>query len=191
MTDRHGFRVVATAASEPFGRFSLDRLVIEAPDGSRHERGAVRHPGAVNVVAIDGDERVVMLRQYRAAVDAVVLEIVAGLRDVAGEDPAATARRELAEEAGLAAGRIVKLAEFYNSVGLTDEVSTSFLALDLTELASRDTQDPEEHAMEVLRVPLTDVDAMMASGELRDAKSIIGIELARRYLAGEYRGFGP
>lgn len=169
--------------------FTVERVAIEARDGQRHHREVLRHPGAVNVIAVDDAERVVLLRQYRAAVDAEVLEVVAGRRDVDGEPPEATAVRELAEEAGLRAGRWVKLAEYWNSVGITDELSVSFLALDLEALPSDDRQGPEEAHMTVERVPLADVDGLIARGELRDAKSIIGIFLARDHLAGRYPGW--
>src|SRR4051794_13721714 len=77
---------------------------FEDPDGEAFERDLVHHPGAVSVVAIEDDGRVVMVRQYRAAVDAELLEIPAGKRDVEGESPEATAARELEEEVGLRAG---------------------------------------------------------------------------------------
>ena len=101
-----------------------------SPSGEEFQRDLVHHPGAVSVVPVDGDE-VVLVRQYRAAVDLEVLEIPAGKRDVAGEDPALTARRELVEEVGLEAGTLEELAEFYNSIGFSDEHSHVYLATDL------------------------------------------------------------
>ena len=137
----------------------------------------MRHPGAVSVVALTDDHDVVMVRQYRAAVDDLVLEIPAGKRDVADETPESTARRELVEEVGLTAASWTLLARFHNSIGFTDEESHVFLATDLTEVPS-DRQGIEESHMEVLRVPLASMPAMIASGELTDAKSIIGVTLA-------------
>src|SRR5438128_4727069 len=87
---------------------------FEAPDGQRFSRDIVHHPGAVSVVAVDFDGRAVLLRQFRSAIDAELLEIPAGKRDVDGEEPAITAARELAEEVGLKAAHMELLAEFYN-----------------------------------------------------------------------------
>ena len=92
-------------------------------------------PGAVSVVPVARRRRVVLVRQYRAALDAELLEIPAGMRDVAGEPPEVTAQRELIEEVGLPAGRLDPLTEFYNSPGITDEHSYVFLATDLDAVA--------------------------------------------------------
>lgn len=169
--------------------FRVEQVGIQDAAGARHERHVLRHPGAVNVVAIDDQSRAILVRQYRATVDADVLEVVAGRRDVDGEAPERTAARELAEEAGLRAGRWVKLAEFWNSVGITDELSFSFLALDLEELGQLDRQGPEEQLMTIERVPLSGLESLIAAGQLRDAKSILGLTLARDYLAGRYPGW--
>ena len=108
-------------------RGSLISLAVgafEAPDGDTFERDVVHHPGAVSVVpVVDEGTAVLLVRQYRAAVDRDLLEIPAGKRDVAGEPPELTARRELEEEVGMRAGRLEQLAEFYNSPGFCDEHS--------------------------------------------------------------------
>jgi ADP-ribose pyrophosphatase len=155
---------------------------FEGPDGSTFERDLVRHPGAVSVVPVDDDRSVFMVRQYRAAIDADLLEIPAGKRDVEGEPPEETARRELEEEVGMRAGRLQKLAEFYNSPGFTDEHSWVFLARDL-EPSEISAHSPEEEEMTVERVALDEVPALIASGRLVDAKSIIGLCLARDVLS--------
>ena len=151
-----------------------------APDGSEFERDLVHHPGAVSVVPVDGDE-VVLVRQYRAAVDQLVLEIPAGKRDVVGEDPELTAHRELAEEVGLRAGKLEKLCEFYNSLGFSDELSHVYLGTELTEVP-KDLQGVEEQHMTVERIRLDDVPALIATRELVDAKTVIGLLLARERL---------
>jgi ADP-ribose pyrophosphatase len=155
---------------------------FEAPDGSTFERDIVLHPGAVSIVPVDDDRGVLMVRQYRAAIDADLLEIPAGKRDVEGEPPEETARRELEEEVGMRAGRLQKLAEFYNSPGFSDERSWVFLALDL-EASEVSAHSPEEQEMTVERVPLDEVPMLIKSGRLVDAKSIIGLCLARDALA--------
>ena len=151
---------------------------FEAPDGDEFERDVVHHPGAVSVVPLVGDDEVLLVRQYRAAVDRVLLEIPAGKRDVDGEPPEATAARELAEEIGMRAGRLDQLAEFYNSPGFCDEHSYVFLGRDLTECAT-DAQGIEEQHMTVERVALGDVPALIARGEIVDAKTIIGLCLTK------------
>jgi ADP-ribose pyrophosphatase len=160
---------------------SVGTATFEGPDGDSFERDVVHHPGAVSVVPLLDDGRVVLVRQYRAAIDMDLLEIPAGKRDVADEPPEATAHRELAEEVGLQAGRMELLAEFYNSPGFCDEHSFLFLATDLRPCATS-FQGHEEQHMTIERVPLDSVPDLIASGELVDAKSIIGLCLARERL---------
>ncbi len=153
------------------------------PDGGEFERELVHHPGAVSVVPYLEDERsVVLLRQYRASIDAELLEIPAGKLDVDGEGPEVTARRELEEEVGLRAGRLEKLAAFYNSPGFSDEHSVVYLARDL-EPCEVDLQGVEEEHMTVEHVAMDEVPGLIASGAITDAKTIIGLCLAREALA--------
>jgi ADP-ribose pyrophosphatase len=101
-------------------RISLVKATFEAPDGTEFTRDVVRHPGAVAVVAVTDDRRVLLVRQYRGPVDRELLEIPAGTRDVEGEPPQETARRELSEEAGVRAGELRLLARVLNSPGFCD-----------------------------------------------------------------------
>ena len=147
---------------------------FEAPDGSVFERDVVHHPGAVAIVPIiDGD--VVMVKQYRSALDAHMLEIPAGLRDVAGEPLVDTARRELIEEVGFTAGTLELLTSVHNSVGFCDEQIHIFLGTDLAAADRELTDSPEELEMEILRVPLLEVEQMIRRGEITDAKTVIGV----------------
>jgi len=114
---------------------------------------------------------------------------VAGKRDVEGEEPETTAIREMHEEIGRRPGRLVKLCEFFNSPGFCDEYTHLYAALDLEPLDTSAAVNPEERAMTVERVRLTAVDALIAEGRIVDAKSIVGLVLTRRYLAGEFDGF--
>jgi len=152
------------------------------PDGNTFQRDVVHHPGAVVVVPVI-DAEVVLVRQYRAAVDRELLELPAGKRDVADEAVELTAHRELEEEVGLRAGSMEKLAEFYNSPGFCDEHSFLFLATELTPCATS-FQGHEEQHMTIERVALESVPGLVASGELVDAKSIIGLYLAMDRLRG-------
>lgn len=162
------------------------RVVVaefEAPDGSRFTRDVVRSPGAVAAVPLhwssDGVPTVTMVRQYRAPLDQYVLEIPAGMRDVADEPAEQTAARELVEEVGLEPGRLVPLTRFSPSVGMTDAELHVYLALDLQRV-DRDVHGPEESHMDVVELPLDDAVAMVVSGEIHDAKTIIGLLLADR-----------
>jgi 8-oxo-dGTP pyrophosphatase MutT (NUDIX family) len=153
------------------------------PSGETFERDLVHHPGAVSVVPVVEDgTKVLLVRQYRAAVDQMLLEIPAGKRDVEGEAPDVTAARELEEEVGMRAGHLRKLVEFYNSPGFCDEHSFIYLATDLEPTESTAHGVEEEH-MTVETVALDDVPRLIDSGELVDAKSIIGLCLAREALA--------
>ena len=155
---------------------------FRGPDGDEFERDVVHHPGAVSVVpVVDDGQAVLLVRQYRAAVDRELLELPAGKRDVDGEAPELTARRELEEEIGQRAGRLEKLAEFLNSPGFSDEHSFVYLARDL-EACEVSLQGVEEQHMTVERVALERVPELVSSGAIEDAKTIIGLCLARQAL---------
>ena len=140
----------------------------------------VRHPGAVAVVAVDGDD-VVLVRQFRAALERDMLELPAGKLDVPGEPLDAAARRELVEEAGLDAPHLEVLARFHNSGGFCDEETTVFLATELVE-ATPEAVSVEEQYLTVERVPLDDVPGLLADGTITDAKTVIGLLTALRRL---------
>ena len=183
------FRVVKQTTRAESGFLRLDELEVEAADGERFERSVLRHPGAVMAVPVDDDgKHVFLVRQYRASIDGDLLEVPAGKRDVDGEPPATTARRELEEEIGRTPGRLVKLCEAYMSPGFTDEYAHMYCALDLRDFDSAEAATHEEGAMTVERYALADVDRLIATGELVDAKSIVALLLTRSYLAGEFPG---
>lgn len=158
---------------------------FESPDGERFHRDIVRSPGAVAAVPLlfdaEGTPSVVMVRQYRAPFDEMVLEIPAGMRDVPDEPTQLTAERELVEEVGLRAGRMQHLTDVYPSVGMTNSVLYLYLATELIAV-ERSTHGPEEAHSEVVHLPLTDAVAMVLSGEIRDAKSVIGLLMVERML---------
>lgn len=172
-----GFRHVGDSLVHQGAIISLYRSEFVAPDGTGFERDVVRHPGAVSVVPVLDDGTVVLVRQYRAPVDAMVLEIPAGKRDVTDEPLEETARRELIEEVGLSPGRLEHLAMFHNSIGFCDEESHVFLGTELTP-APMDRQGVEEAHMEIVHVALADTPAMIADGRITDAKTVIGLSLA-------------
>ena len=112
-----GFRRVSEEELLRAWLFRVDRFHLLDPDDKPFDRYVIRHPGAVTVVPVHDDGSVTLVRQYRAAVDALVLEIPAGTRDRDGEEPEATARRELAEEAGLEASTWELLTGTWNTPG--------------------------------------------------------------------------
>lgn len=164
------------------------RVVIaefEAPDGEVFHRDIVRSPGAVAVVPLvfdpEGQPSVVLVEQYRPPYERVLVEIPAGMRDVPGEPPAETARRELAEEAGLAPGRLEHLCDVRPSPGMTDSVTTLFVATDCTSV-EQDLHGPEEQHMRLVEMPLVDALARVDDGTITDAKTVIGLLLTDRRL---------
>lgn len=168
-------------ADEPVHEGYIWNVVVaefESPDGARFRRDIVRSPGSVAVVPLvfdaEGVPSVVLVRQYRPAYEEEIIEVPAGMRDVPGEDPAETGRRELVEEAGLAPGEMSHLVDMLPSPGMTDSVCTIFLATDCTPVA-HDRQGPEEEHMEVLHVPLDEALAMIDRGEITDAKTVCGL----------------
>ena len=181
-----GFRRVSEEELLRAWLFRVDRLHLLDPEGNAFERVVVRHPGAVTVVPAHEDGTVSLVRQYRAAVVAMVLEIPAGTRDRAGEPAEATARRELAEEAGLAAAQWERLIETWNTPGVSDQRTTIFLATGLTE-CERTPDGVEEGFLEVERVRLADLDELVAGGALQDETTVLGLYLARARLAGAGR----
>lgn len=149
---------------------------VELETGRRAVREVVEHPGAVAILAFDG-ERLAMVRQWRQAAGAELLEIPAGTLEP-GEAPLLTARRELAEESGLEAARWVEGPSFYTAPGFSTELLTLFLATDLHIV---ETEAPDDEALERSWLPLAEAVAAIEAGIIRDAKSLVGILwLARR-----------
>jgi 8-oxo-dGTP pyrophosphatase MutT (NUDIX family) len=161
---------------------------FEAPDGRQFTREIIRHPGAVGVVPLVGEEQietasVLMVRQYRPVLDTELLEIPAGTRDATDRDPAATASRELAEEVGAVAEHLEHLTTYAVAPGVSDERIDLFVATGLT-LGATWADGPEEAHMTIERVRLVDAPTLIAGEVIVDAKSIVGLLLAlRRFTA--------
>ena len=160
----------------------VQRATFLDPEGVSFERDIVRHPGAVAVVAVTDDRSVVLVRQYRPAVDRWLLEVPAGTRDVDGEPPELTARRELGEEVGYEADTLSLLTRTALTPGFCDQISHVYLAAGLRSVPT-DRQGAEEHHMEVVEIPLDRFDALVDDGDVIDATTILGVGLARRRLA--------
>jgi ADP-ribose pyrophosphatase len=152
---------------------------IERADGSRGTREIVGHPGAVAILAIDDEERVLFVRQFRVAVGEALLEVPAGTLDVADdgsvEDPDLAAPRELEEETGMRAGSWQLVARFYTAPGFASELMHLYLATDL-RLADgeRLRPDADEHLL-LERMPWRDAVAAAERGDLRDGKTIVAL----------------
>lgn len=147
---------------------------VELPGGRRTTREVVEARGAVGIVALDDEGRIVLVRQYRRPAERELWEIPAGTLEL-GEDPVHCAQRELAEETGFTAREIAPLAAFYTSPGFCDEWMYLFLARGLS--AGRQAQEDDE-AIRVALVPPTQALAMIRTGDICDAKTIVGLLLA-------------
>ncbi|HYB90862.1 MAG TPA: NUDIX hydrolase [Candidatus Binataceae bacterium] len=153
------------------------------PNGVEVDLAIVRHPGAAAAVALDRDGTVVMLSQWRHAIGGWMWEIPAGCRN-AGEDADACARRELGEEAALAAGRWDHLGSIVTIPSFCDERIELYLARDLT--TGGGALDHDE-VIRVRRIPFEETFAMIARGEIVDAKTIAALYRARDFLAANPR----
>jgi ADP-ribose pyrophosphatase len=159
-------------------KYSLELLRFRTSSGVAVEKEIVRHPGSVVVLPVlrapDGSPRVVLIRNWRATVEEHVTELPAGTRE-AGEPPAQCAARELEEETGYRAGRLVELGSFFTAPGLTDERMWAFVASELTPTRQRIQPDEE---IDVLQVHPAEAFEMIATGQLHDAKSMLTLLLA-------------
>jgi len=149
---------------------------VELPSGRKTKREIVEHGGVAAIVVIDSENNVLLVRQYRKPVERVLLEIPAGGMEP-GEDALVCARRELEEETGFSAERWEELGFFYTSPGFCSEQMHLYLA---TELRPAKNAADDDENIELVRVPLTSVPDLIASGEVCDAKSIAGLLIALR-----------
>ncbi|WP_035794459.1 NUDIX domain-containing protein [Kitasatospora mediocidica] len=158
---------------------------VEMPDGSVARRDYQTHPGSVSVLALDGQQRVLLVRQYRHPVRQRLWELPAGLLDVAGENPLHAAQRELYEEAHCKAGEWRVLVDFYTSPGGTDEALRLFLATDLADSEEeRYAAHGEELEIEVARVPLEQLVGRVLAGELHNPTLVTGTLALHAALTG-------
>ena len=139
-----------------------------------YQRETVHHPGSAVIVPVFADGTLALVRQYRHPAVRYLLEIPAGTLNH-GEDPEAGAARELEEELGCTAARLEKLSEFFVTPGFCEEKMWLYLATELTETEQR-LEDDE--IIEVVRIPFSQALSMITTGEIEDAKTIIGIMLA-------------
>lgn len=155
----------------------LDKHTVRLPDGEQSYREVVRHPGAVAIVAIDADQQVLMVRQFRLAAGQVMLEIPAGTLEP-GEAPDVCAARELREETGQRPLNLEALGGIFVAPGYTTEYIHIFYT---TAFEDAPLQQDADEFVELVRVPLVEAVDMIDRGEISDAKTITGLlRVARR-----------
>ena len=152
-------------------RFRVVREIQVTPDGQQHVREVVRHPGAVAILPLLDDGRICFVNNFRVAVDRTLVELPAGTLEP-GEDPAETARRELAEETGYRADKIRLLTSFYTSPGILDERMHLYLATGLTPGPT--ALEPGEDIRPLLAT-WPEALEMVRDGRIHDAKTLVGL----------------
>ena len=170
-------------------------LVVEADtvvrnDGSTYSRDIVVHPGAVVLLALDGDGRLLLVTQYRVPSAGAMLELPAGTLDVHDgvvEDPLVAAHRELEEETGYRAGAMERVCGFWSAPGFSTEYLTLYLATDLHPAGEDRLSPDEDEDLRLLKVDWRDAVAAVEAGVIEDAKSIAGILLLARRMEAEAR----
>ncbi|OLF11834.1 NUDIX domain-containing protein [Actinophytocola xanthii] len=174
----HAFEVLSTE-DKYVGRIIAVRLdQVAMPGGGKAGREVVEHLGAVAIVALDEEEQVTLIHQYRHPLARRIWELPAGLIDQAGEDPVETARRELVEEVGLAAGDWSVLVDVAVSPGFTDEAVRVYLATDLTTV-DRVVEGDEEADLVARRFPLDEAVRMALAGEIVNGTAVAGLLAAK------------
>lgn len=153
----------------------LEHWTVKLPNGNLALREVACHPGASAVVALDGDGNIILVRQYRAPIGRLTLEIPAGKFDHPGEDPLLCAQRELSEETGLMADSWRKLTVLETTPGFCNERIHIFLA---TGLRQGETHPDEDEFVATLRMPLTEAVSKVMDGTLRDGKTALAIMMA-------------
>ena len=186
----HSYDVVSSETPYAGRIISVRKDVVSMPGDTTSQRDVVEHPGAVGVVALDGQGQVLLVNQYRHPVRRRLDELPAGLLDVAGEPSLQTAQRELAEEAGYAADTWHVLVDTLTSSGMTDEAIRVFLARDLREV-ERDVQEHEELDMTSSWVPLEDAVRRVLAGELENGMAAVGLLAADRAVRDGFTALRP
>ena len=193
MTEQGEYEVLGSEPVFEGKIISVRRDDVRMSDGSTAQREVVDHPGAVAVVALDDDGNVVIVNQYRHPVRARLDELPAGLLDVKGEAPLDAAKRELAEEAGLAAEDWNVLLDLHSSPGITSEAIRVYLARGLRPVPEGDKFSPEheELNMQVDRELLSHAVRRVLAGGITNAVSAAGILAAIHGRATDWRDLRP
>jgi 8-oxo-dGDP phosphatase len=188
--DRHAYQVLHTDVAFSGRIIDVHQDEVSMPGGSTSQRDVVVHPGAVAVLALGERGDVLLVNQYRHPVRRHLDELPAGLLDQDGEPALVAAQRELAEEAGLAAGSWHVLVDLLSSAGMTDEAVRIYLARDLSDV-DREVQEHEEAELTTSWVPLEQAVRRILAGELENATAIIGLLAADRAARDGFAGLRP
>ncbi|MGD1257491.1 NUDIX domain-containing protein [Mycobacterium seoulense] len=179
----HNFETASSETLYTGKIFALRSDQVRMPGGATAIREVVEHYGAVAIVALNEDNNIAMVYQYRHAFGRRLWELPAGLLDVAGEPPQETAVRELQEEVGLRAGTWQVLVDLNSAPGFSDESVRVYLATELTEVA-RPEAHHEEADMTMRWFPVAEAVRMVFSGEIVNSIAIAGILAAHAVTAG-------
>jgi ADP-ribose pyrophosphatase len=173
--------------------WDIARDTVDLGEGGVHQREYVQHTGAVGVLALDDDDRVLFIEQYRHPVGMTLWELPAGLLDVGDEAPLQAARRELAEEADLRAERWDVLVDWFNSPGGSTEALRLYLARGVSAVpeAERHQREAEELGMPARWVPLDDARDAVLAGALHNPGAVVGVLAACEARAQEWRTLRP
>ena len=164
------------------GRYVTTEVrTVRLANGQEATREIVSPPNAVGILPIDANGSVHLVRQYRSALDRVILEIPAGIIDP-GETPETTARRECEEETGMIPGRISRLCRFYHSVGFSTGCIELFVATDLTPSAHHHSEPGE--LLEQVVMPFDELARLVDAGEIVDSKTIVATLWHQRHRSG-------
>jgi 8-oxo-dGDP phosphatase len=189
-TPRHEFGVASTKDIYEGRVMALRSDEVEMPGGRTAVREILEHPGAVAIAALDPDDRLMMIHQYRHPVGRRLWELPAGLLDVAGEDPLEAARRELTEEAGLEATDWSVLIDVVPSPGFSDEAVRVYLARGLTEVGRPESGDDEEADLTTRWVTLSVAVRMVLAGTIVNGVTAAAV-LAANAVAGSPAALRP
>ena len=159
----------------------IDHLTNELPNGVHARREVARHVGASAVVPVDDAGNVWLVRQFRAPIDDILLEIPAGKLDFKEEDRLLAAKRELKEETGLTAGSWTHLTDIVTTPGFSDEKISLYLARDLS---AGESHPDEDEFLNLVRVPLKELVAMILRGEVADSKTVCALMMANQLING-------
>lgn len=144
---------------------------VQLPNGSIAEREVVHHPGAVAILAITPDNKIILVKQFRKAVNKVITEVPAGKLEK-GENPIVCAARELKEETGYSAGSIKEITKIYTSPGFADEIIHIFKA---EGLIKGNAAPDEDEFVEIVELPISEIDKLINSDEIIDAKTLVAL----------------
>ena len=156
---------------------------VKLPNGKTATREKVTHPGAVGIVPVTDDNKIILVRQYRYPVEDITIEVPAGKLDM-DESPYGCAQRELEEEVGAVNGKLIHLSTFYTTPGFCNEVLHLYLAIDFKRI---DNNLDEDEFLEIVELEVEEAINWINDGKIKDSKTIIGILMAKDFINEKLR----